>query len=67
MPDPHGRLRPVGDRQHRFGVHLLGPPRHRFMVGPMTDIEFNGRIGRIRTSQLLSPAPPPTIREARCD
>ncbi len=53
MPAADGQLRPVGDANQQFRVQVLGPPRHRFMVGRMTDVQHEDRTGRIRSHQVL--------------
>jgi len=57
MPAADGLLRPVGDATQRFRVQVLGPPRHRFMVGLMTDVQHEGRTGRVRSRQVLGTPP----------
>ena len=52
LPTDDGLLRPFGDNQRRFVVRVLVASRHRFMVGPMSDIEYRGQHGRVHTRQL---------------
>ncbi len=64
LPDAQGLLRPLGDSTDRFRVEVHRPARHMFMVGSMLDVSLDGRIGKIRASQVRTIHPPTTSLSA---